>query len=125
MTISNVITPTTEVILIVGDTIGSTFGFRFDDAGEMIPESIPDLEGNDLNYFYANAITELQFTTGSVSQIGTYDTCWVTIEGMGRRKLTWDESSNRYRGYWSDTFTEDMGKRLGKMLRIKFELMDP
>ena len=32
----------------------------------------------------------------------------------------------RYRGYWSDTFVEDMEKRLDKMLSIKFELlMDP
>jgi len=125
MTISNAITPTTaSAVLVVGDTIGSTWGFRFGDAGEMIPEFIPDLDNRDLNYFYAIG-TELQFATGLNDQIGTYDTCWVTIQGMGRVKLSWDVSSNRYKGYWSDTFAEDMSKRLGKMLRIKFELMDP
>ena len=124
MTISNAITPTTEVILIVGDTVGNRYGFRFGDAGEMIPEFIPDLDNRDLNYFYAIG-TELNFATGVNDQIGTYETCWVTIQGMGRRKLSWNQSSARYRGYWSDTFQEDMSKRLDKMLRIKFELMDP
>lgn len=125
MTISNAITPTTEVVMVVGDTVGSTWGYRFGDAGEMIPDVLIPGLGTDLLYLWANATTELQFTQGSVLQIGTYDTCWVTIEGMGRRKLTWDPEAPRYRGYWSDTFQDDMGKRLGKMLRIKFELMDP
>ena len=125
MTISNAITPTTNTVLIPGNVIGGNIGYRFAQDGLIIPDNIPDLGGIDLNYFRSDAVTDLNFTQGSSLQIGTYDTCWVTIEGMGRKKLTWNESAARYKGFWSDTFRDDFALRLGKMLIIKFELMDP